>query len=70
MRPKRIISRSGSLVLLEDKEGKFWLTRRRKLKHDSRRRKNNRACRVVHIPIRRVLKTELGIFKFKKDEKS
>jgi hypothetical protein len=66
MNPKRIINRSGSLVLLEDKDGRFWLTRRKKLRHDSRRRRNKSGCRVIHIPIRRILETELEIFKFKK----
>lgn len=52
---KTVISRRGSQVVVRDSLGKLWLTRRKKLRHDSRRRKNTRACRVIHLPIRRIL---------------
>lgn len=46
----KIISRKGSEVLIQDKQGRYWVTRRKKLKHDNRMRKGKNA-RVVYIPL-------------------
>ena len=46
------LDREGSLVTIMDKEGNIWLTRRKKLRHDSRRRR--KACRVIFIPIKKL----------------
>jgi hypothetical protein len=58
----KIIKRKQSLVVLRDKKGKYWLTRRKKLKRDSRRRRNNRACTVVYVPILQIDERELHLF--------
>lgn len=54
-----IISRKGSLVVLKDKKGRFWLTRRKKPKHDSRRKKFGR---VYFLPITQIQEKELHLF--------
>lgn len=57
-----IIKRKQSLVVLRDKKGKYWLTRRKKLKRDSRRRRNTRACMVVYVPLLQINEHELHLF--------
>lgn len=56
-----IISRKASLVVLKDKEGRYWLTRRKKRRHDGRRQKG-RECRVIYIPITQIRESELHLF--------
>ena len=46
-----ILSREGSQVIIKDKNGRTWLTRRVKRKKDSRRRPVLK-CTVRYIPIR------------------
>lgn len=50
----QVLSRKGSLVILRDKKGKLWLTRRQKRKHDNRRRKSIKHS-VLHLPIHRIM---------------
>lgn len=50
-----IIERNGSQVLLKNKNGELWLTKRIKRKNDSKRRKIlNKGWSVRHIPIERI----------------
>lgn len=35
----KILSRVGSSVILEAKDGSIWLTKRKKLRHNNRRKK-------------------------------
>lgn len=58
----KIIRRSGSLVVLKALDGKYWLTRRKKLHRDNRRRKNYPGNRVVYIPILEIKESELHLF--------
>jgi hypothetical protein len=46
----KIIKRKGSEVLIQDKQGRYWVTRRKKRRHDGRRQKG-RECRVIYIPL-------------------
>ena len=50
----KIIIRKGSEVLIQDKQGRYWVTKRKKLHHDSRRQRNKKGCRVVYIPLYRI----------------
>lgn len=61
VRCKEIISRDGSECVVRDKKGKLWLTRRKKLRHDTRRRKGKYA-HVIHYPIHRILEKGDWIF--------
>ncbi len=49
-----IISREGSQVIIKDKSGRVWLTRRIKRKKDSRRRAISHYS-VRYIPIKELL---------------
>lgn len=59
-----IVSREGSLVQVRDKSGKLWLTRRKKRRHDSRRRKGwyLRGKSVIYIPIKRIVEKDDWLF--------
>lgn len=50
----KILSRCGSTVIIEDKEGRIWLTRRKKRKHNNRRQKPTHRA-VIYIPIKQLL---------------
>lgn len=58
----KLIMRKGPLVVLQDLQGRYWLTRRKKLRRDSRRRMNRTACRVVFRPLLQIKEEELGLF--------
>lgn len=60
----KIIKREGSLVVLQDKQGRYWLTRRKKHRHDNRRRK---PTRVTYHPITQFKESELNLFTQKKN---
>lgn len=50
------ITRIGSKVILIDKNGELWLTRRKKLRHDSRRKKPyiTKKPSVIFLPIKKL----------------
>lgn len=52
----KIISRGGSSCIIEDKNGILWLTKRKKLRHDSRRRLPHvtKKRSVIYIPIKKL----------------
>lgn len=54
----KVIAREGSLVTIINDDGETWLTRRKKLRHDNRRRsfKNPKSQRrpVRYTPIKRI----------------
>ena len=52
---KQYISRNGSECIIRDSKGKLWLTRRKKIKHDSRRQKPKVGRAVKHFPIKRIM---------------
>ena len=45
----KIIHRQGSTVLIQDKQGRYWITRRKKIMKDNRR--SRRGARVIYIPL-------------------
>lgn len=65
-----IIRRSGSLVVLKTLDGKYWLTRRKKIRRDSRRQKKRGKCGVIRIPILEIKESELHLFTFMKKRKN
>lgn len=50
---KNLITRVGSKVILIDSNGELWLTKRKKTRHDSRRKKG-KGARVIFIPIKKL----------------
>lgn len=58
-----IIKRKGSLALIKDRNGVYWLTRRRKLKHTNRRQKPMDDYRSVrYLPLMKVADSEVDFF--------
>lgn len=58
--PTEILQRTGSLVIIRDRLGRIWLTKRKKLRHDSRRRKPHRGWRSVrYFPIKQLFMSKL-----------
>lgn len=49
----KILSRVGSSVIVEAKDGSIWLTRRKKRYHDCRRKKPTKHA-VVYLPIKKL----------------
>lgn len=52
----KILARSRGICIIEDANGKYWLTKRKKLRHDSRRKKPHTTGKrsVVFIPIKQM----------------
>lgn len=50
----KILSRVGSSVVIEAKDGSIWLTRRSKRRHDGRRRVLIKHS-VIYIPIKKLV---------------
>lgn len=50
----KIISREGSSVIVENHLGEIWLTKRKKIRHDNRRKKPSKTGwrSVRYIPIK------------------
>lgn len=66
----KIIRRSGSLVVLKALDGKYWLTRRKKIRRDSRRQKKRGKIGVAYTPILEIKESELHLFTFMKKRKN
>lgn len=56
----KVLMRKGPLVVLQDLKGRYWLTRRKKIRRDSRRRKSG--TRVVYRPLLQIEEQDLGLF--------
>lgn len=50
--PTRKLHRDGSTVILMDRLGRIWITKRKKFKHDGRRKKRTK---VTFIPLKQIL---------------
>lgn len=57
----KILSRVGSSVIIEAKDGSIWLTMRKKRGHDNRRRVPHvtKKPSVIYIPIKKLSKVEI-----------
>ena len=49
------LKREGSLVTIRDKNGKLWLTKRKKIRRTKRRQAPAAGWAVRHIPIKRIM---------------
>jgi len=50
-----ILYRKGSFVIIKDKHGRMWETKRKKQRRNCRRQKgSNGSSRVIYIPIKRI----------------
>jgi hypothetical protein len=47
----KIIIRKGSEVLIQDEQGKYWITKRKKRRRDNRRQKKRGGCGVMYIKL-------------------
>lgn len=59
----KIIYRNGSQRIIQDNNGKFWLTRRKKRRHDSRRTPPHISKKpsVINIPLQQLSLDEVEI---------
>jgi hypothetical protein len=57
MRDIKVISRSRGICIIEDNNGKRWLAKRKKLRHDNRRKKPHTTGKrsVIYIPIKEII---------------